>query len=318
MRKSHKNIIGIAISVGLVVLLIYKIDLNSVKSEIIDFNFNILFALAVIYIIGFALRSYRWQLLIKSREDVPIIPVFKSLAIGYMINNLLPAKVGELARMEYLKRKLGTGRSFLLGTIFIERLLDVLMVMIFLLVSLFLSETIRSIIAEKTWLFVLIVLFILISFYLLISKRGTGWLTRLIPAKFRVKFEQMMLSFKTSGNFMKDRRLLQGVGLLSFIIWVLTLAASIAILYGLDTILPFYAYLFVIAAGVFGLVIPSTSGGIGVYHAIATGALLLFGVPPPVAMSYAIIAHAFDFIPAILTGGAVVLYDGVKSNKHNI
>jgi glycosyltransferase 2 family protein len=313
LRSSYKNLLGVAISIGFVVFLLYKIDFRSVISVLKSFDVIILYSLFGIYIISFAIRTVRWKFLIKIRENLPVGIVFKSLAIGYMINNLLPAKVGELARMEYLKRKCGLGRSFLLGTIFTERLLDVLMVLTMLIVSVLLSETVRLIIQDKTWFFLFILLLLVVFVFFMYSGKGIEWFVKIAPTRLKSRFEQIILSFNSGIHFLKDRKLFGVVGVLTLLIWGLTLLANFLILYGLGITLSFYAYLFVVAAGVFGFVIPSTSGGIGVYHAIATSALLLFGVEPPVAMSFAIIAHAFDFFPAIHIGGVVVLYDNVKS-----
>lgn len=281
----------------------------------LGFDADILFVLLIIYILSIVLRSVRWQLMINSKNAIAIIPVFKSLAIGYMINNLLPAKVGEIARMEYLKRHHGIGRSFLLGTIFLERLLDISMVLISLLISVVFSETIRGIIQHKQWLFIAIILSISLFVFLMMTGRGVRWLVKITPEKFKIKLHSIATSFSESMHFIKNKKQLTGVVLLSASIWFLTLATTYSILVGLNTYLPFYAYFFIITAGVFGLVIPSTSGGIGVYHAIATGSLVLFGVPSALAMSYAIIAHAFDFFPGILTGGAVALFDSVKTKS---
>jgi uncharacterized membrane protein YbhN (UPF0104 family) len=95
------------------------------------------------------------------------------------------------------------------------------------------------------------------------------------------------------------------------IIWMLTLFTSFLILQGLNLYLPFYGYFFVVAVGVLGLVIPSTSGGIGVFHAMATAALVLLGVAPEKALAYAIIAHAFDFIPNVFIGLVIFVHEGL-------
>jgi uncharacterized protein (TIRG00374 family) len=136
------------------------------------------------------------------------------------------------------------------------------------------------------------------------------WFVNFLPESGRLKIEKIVFSFTDAMKFVKNKKMLAGVGLFSFMIWGLTLLSTYSILWGLDVILPVYAYLFIIAAGVFGMVIPSTSGGIGVYHAISTAALLLFRVVPEKALAFAIISHAFDFFPNIILG--IILF--VKEN----
>ena len=131
------------------------------------------------------------------------------------------------------------------------------------------------------------------------------------PNKAKLYIEKFLISFSSSVHFISNRNLLMQISLYSIIIWMLTLLSSYLILRGLNVYLPFYGYFFVVAVGVLGLVIPSTSGGIGVFHAIATGALILLGIPPDKALTYAIIAHAFDFVPNVIIGLAVFAYEGL-------
>jgi uncharacterized protein (TIRG00374 family) len=315
MKRNLRSIVGFVISFGLICFLIYTIDYNSVGNALLSFDRGLIWLLLLIYIVGLLFRSVRWKLIIDANDSSPLKPVFKSLAVGYMVNNLLPAKVGELARMEYLKRISGISRSYLLGTIFIERILDLLVVFIFLLTTMFFSEKIRLLVQDKQWLFVILIGAIALFVIFMISKRGLSWLLYIIPNQFKNRIEDIFTSFKKSIQFIKNFRLLFYITSLSIVIWGFTLATTFIILQGLGVSIPFYAYLFVVSAGVFGLIIPSTSGGIGVYHAIATGSLVLFNVAPSIAMTFAIIAHAFDFIPGILAGGFVVFVDSVKIKK---
>jgi uncharacterized membrane protein YbhN (UPF0104 family) len=86
----------------------------------------------------------------------------------------------------------------------------------------------------------------------------------------------------------------------SIIIWSITLVMFFIIMKDLSISIPFYAYFFIVSAGTFGMIIPSTSANVGVYHAVAMGSLMLFMVPKEQALSFAIIAHAFDFFPNII------------------
>jgi glycosyltransferase 2 family protein len=277
-----------------------------VKNVLWEFNTKVLFVLLIIFIAGMILRSKRWQLLIRQREKIDNKLVFKALVYGYMINNLLPAKVGELARAEYLKRKKGISRSFILGTIFIERLSDLSIVMILFAFSLLFSKTSQAVFIHNQWIIYLLALGMVLSVYFMFRPRFINRLIGLFPKKIKPRLEQIIISFTESIQFVNNRRLLTGVSFLTVLIWGLTLSSSYSILWGLGVTLPIHAYFFLITAGVFGMVIPSTSGGIGVYHAISTAALLLFNVAPEKALAFAIISHAFDFFPNIILG--VILF----------
>jgi glycosyltransferase 2 family protein len=306
MNKKLKIALGLIISISLIFYLFYKIDIRGVKNALWEFDFRVLLVLLLIYIAGMILRSLRWQLLIRQREKVDNILVFKALVFGYMINNLLPAKVGELARAEYLKRKKGISRSFILGTIFIERLSDLSIVMILFAFSLLFSKTSQAVFIHNQWIIYFLAMVMVLSVYFMFRPRFINRLIGFLPPTVKPRIEQIIISFTESIQFVNDKRLLSGVSFLTVLIWGLTLSSAYSILWGLGVILPIHAYFFLITAGVFGMVIPSTSGGIGVYHAISTAALLLFNVPPEKALAFALISHAFDFFPSILMG--VILF----------
>jgi glycosyltransferase 2 family protein len=316
MIKRNKIILGLLVSVGLILFLLYKIDIQAVEKSISHFKFNLLWLVVVQYLFGIGLRCHRWQLLLKQRKKVNNGLVFRAYMIGYMINNLLPAKVGELARMEYVKRRKGMGRSFLLGTIFIERLIDVLIVLIIFALSVIFSQTIRNAVHENQWILYCIAVILIISFVLMLKPSSFNRFLHLIPQKYRKRFETGVTSFTDAAKFIKNGKLILSVSISSIMIWCLTLLSAFTILWGLGIILPIHAYLFLIAAGVLSVVIPSTSGGIGVYHAVATAALILFNVAPDKALAYAVIAHGVDFVPGVMIGGGCYLYDLMYNHKN--
>jgi glycosyltransferase 2 family protein len=311
LKKRLKILLGLIISIGLIIYLLHKIDIRSVKQSLLSFNYLTIILFLFVFVAGMLSRSLRWQNLIRSKENLPLFFVFKALSIGYMINNLLPAKVGEFARMEYIKRKKGISRSFLLGTIFMERFIDVILVLFIFGISLAFSQAGRAVFIQNKWTFIALLLLVIIVVLFLSRPVNFFRLLAFFPKKAKLTIEKVLLSFTESIHFISNRNLLIRVSFYSMIIWMLTLFTSYLILRGLNVYLPFYGYFFVVAVGVLGLVIPSTSGGIGVFHAIATAALVLLGVTPEKALAYAIIAHAFDFIPNVFIGLAIFVYEGL-------
>jgi hypothetical protein len=254
-------------------------------------------------------RSSRWKLLLKQDTSLSSGFVLKALVIGYMINNILPAKVGELARMEYIKRKKGIGRVFLLGTIFLERFIDVLIVIVLFCISMLFVENNEIILFQNRWIILLISLFLIAAVISIFQSDRIKKIVLKLPAPVRGKIISLLDSFEKATGFVRNKNLLFSVTGLSLITWGLTLLNCFVISRGLNIDLPLHGYLFVIAAGVLGVVIPSTSGGLGVFHAITTGALILFDITPAKALAYSIIAHAFDFFPPIVLGLIILLRD---------
>jgi len=86
-----------------------------------------------------ASRIFRWKLLLNNIAGLTVRQVAVALICGYMVNNLLPARLGELYRADFIKRRYGISRTMVLGTIFFERLMDATAVSIALIVGLVLA-----------------------------------------------------------------------------------------------------------------------------------------------------------------------------------
>ena len=85
---------------------------------------RLLLEAALVYWLGIALRVLRWRLLLRELGAAPLGAVAETLVVGYAVNTLLPARLGEVARAAYAKRRLAIGRARVFGSIVIERLLD--------------------------------------------------------------------------------------------------------------------------------------------------------------------------------------------------
>jgi uncharacterized protein (TIRG00374 family) len=301
--------IKIIISAALIVTLYYLIDFKMVFRSISGFDSIRILVLCLIYIIGIIARTVRWKQIIEQNQKIQFKLVFRGLVFGYMINNLVPAKIGELARAEYLKQKTGGSRSYYLGTVIIERALDIVIVLLLFMFSVILNQKCQTIFIHNIWLFVILLGCLAMIGYFFLSKESKY--LKIFPLKIRDGIGKIITSASFASNFIRNRERLLRILSSTILIWSLTLISMIVIINGLGIQIPYFAYFFVIAAGVFGMVIPSTSGGIGVYHAIATAALVLFNVSSEKALAYSVIAHAFDFFPSIILGVVLLFKENI-------
>ncbi len=271
----------------------------------------------IVYIAGMLVRALRWFLIISTRGKVAFYTVFKGLVYGYMLNQLLPAKIGEVARAEYLTRKSTPGRSFLLGTIGAERIFDMVIILLFLGISIVFSETIMSKIQAQWISIALIIVGLGVLIFLLHNVHLLKKLTRFLPAKIKGFVDRVLDSLGESFNVFKSFGSIFKILLLTLLIWLLTCLVFFLIIQDLHIEVPFYAYFFIVSAGTFGMIIPSTSANVGVYHAVAMGALMLFMVPKAEAISFAILAHAFYFFPAIILGVKLFGFSQIRKIYRN-
>lgn len=314
-NRIFKICTGIFFSVLFIIIIIRSVDFIKVLDEIKKFDLRLLWVLIGIYFFGMVIRTLRWQIIIKQVKYLNFSPIFKALVYGFMINNVLPAKVGEIARAEYLARKYHTSRSFLLGTVVTERLFDVFIVLMFFVLSMVFSVTIRNVFYNNIWLLIIIVAGLMLAIIFMLNKYLRDIILIIIPIKFREQIRIVLDKFSKSIGFVRNGKQLMYILLLSVIIWFGTYLSCYVILTGLNVKLPFNAYLFIVSAASLGMVIPSTSANIGVYHAVAMSVVMLWSVNKETALSYAIISHAFDFFPNVILGLLLFFKRIVFKNK---
>ena len=123
--KSRQFIIGLVISVLFFALALAGIDLREVWNALLSANYWALLPALVLYFIGVWVRALRWRILLR-----PLLPkltlrrTFEVEVIGYMANNVLPARIGELVRAYVLSLREGVRKTATLATILVERIFD--------------------------------------------------------------------------------------------------------------------------------------------------------------------------------------------------
>lgn len=264
-----------------------------------------------VFTLAVALRAVRWWALFSPAQRPPLRAIAYALLIGYFFNNILPARAGEAARVIALHRRATTPKAETLGTVVVERLFDVLALLIVLLAS-------YPWLPEISWLraaaifggVVVVVLLALIFVVVRYDERAVHWL--LSPLR-RIKREGVAERLEaiavnaTRGlvALRSPRIALRGMAL-TIASWA-TLGVSYAILtnaFHLD--LPLVAGMLVTVAINLSLVLPSSPAALGVFEAATVVALRAFDVPHAEALSYALVLHLLNFLPFLLIGVALL------------
>ena len=90
--------IGILISLLFLVILVWSIDIRYTLSELKSANYIYVIPAIALYFVSVYFRSIRWKLLLSHMKDIPVNRLYPIVVIGYMANNLLPLRIGELVR----------------------------------------------------------------------------------------------------------------------------------------------------------------------------------------------------------------------------
>jgi glycosyltransferase 2 family protein len=124
IKNTAMVLLGLAVGAGFLWLALRKVELAELRAMTATLDPIWLFCATLAYWAALGLRVLRWQLLLRELGPAPLPAVAETLVVGYAVNNVLPARLGEVARAAYAKRRLGIGRARVFGSIVIERVLD--------------------------------------------------------------------------------------------------------------------------------------------------------------------------------------------------
>ena len=127
--RTLQAVVGIGISAVLLWLALRGLDLGQTWLALKGANFWYLIPAVLIYFLGVAIRGLRWQRLLLPIERIPARQAIALLIVSYTVNNVVPARMGDVMRVFMLARETGIRKSASLATVVLERLLDVLAIL---------------------------------------------------------------------------------------------------------------------------------------------------------------------------------------------
>ena len=261
--------------------------------------------------LGFALtnlfaRAFRWKLLYSLKKDISLQRAYSVMMIGLMVNAFTPVRLGELTRAFLLGEVEEESKVYTLGTVFVEKLLEMVMFVISVVVLVFLATLPNWLLTPSQALAITTVTLLpLVSlaiwqrdFLLTILNRFT---TAISPTKgkwFMDKAYQALSSLQVLENPV----LLIKLFLWSVVILALAMLSFDFVFRAMGLTLPLWAALFVLVVMQAGVAIPSSPGSIGVFHYLAVLSLSVFNVEQGVAFSTGIILHLLIYLPMTILG----------------
>ena len=307
-----KILSGIAISAALLIWLFWNVDLRAVAARLADTRWSWLSVSMALNLVSLWARAVRWRYLFPQRAKPTHL--FNAVMIGYMGNNLLPLRAGEVLRVYVVARR---GQPFwtTVTTLVVERALDGLAVGIVLAFVFFQIPTPR----EVAWASEVFVGLVLAMLIVLVTIAAAPLPCRILIHSLIYRWpgieRRLLLVFDTMSDGLQGMRrpgqLLPTAawslaiwGAIVLSVWTGFLAAS------LD--LPMTAALCVIAFIGLGVSLPSSPGFIGVIQAATVLALSFFGVGKADALSFSLLLHASQFLPVTVWGLLLLVVEHVS------
>ncbi len=315
---NRKFWLGVLISCAFLYFAFRNVDVGLIFLSIKSTSLPLLIPVVMLTVLFYLIRALRWFHLMEPIKKIGLSNLFSSTVIGFAANCVLPARLGEFIRADYIGRMERISKSSSLATIVIERLFDVftiLLIFLFVILSTNFPSEWESIgKALKTGGLLLFIIFIMSILLLIGLKEKTQTFLNIadkvcffLPRKIKQKIVDILKDFSKGLVLVKGPFQLLAVIFYSLILWSLTVFQIYVVGLSMGLSLPFWAPFLITVLLCFSVAIPSAPGYIGTFHLACQYGLIFYGFSKEKALSMAIVLHAAGFIPTVILGLTVFL-----------
>lgn len=301
-----RTLLGLVISLVFLYLAIRNVEWGTVLSGLKGID-PLYLVLTIVCLFGSIFcRALLWKSLLKFQKRVSWLHAFEAIIIGYMGNNILPFRMGELVRAYAMGKKERLSKSLILASIVLERLLDVLSLLIFFM-ALFLSVRLADWLAFSGVVIFAFLVLMVVLVYLAASDawRFSSLLARLLryfPTTISHQAERITQSFIQGLGLIKNGQQMIQVIFLSLLVWSVWTGGLYFGLKAFHLELSLTAPLLLVVVINMGVMIPSSPGFIGVFQYLCVVSLSFFAVPKETALGFSVVLHAIQYVPVTLLG----------------
>jgi uncharacterized protein (TIRG00374 family) len=300
--------IGTILSLLFLYLAFRKTDFSEILQNIRETRLVFLIPAVLLTLLGFYIRAVRWRHLLANMKEIPVSRLWSATMIGFMANNLLPARLGELFRAHVIGRWESISRSSALATIGMERVFDLFtMLFLFGLISIFfpLTPVVRTVGISG-----LVLGFIVLGLFLSLHRlgdRAVAAFGRILPGRLRERGMAILASFQEGLGVLREGRQLLWAAGYSLLMWGIIIVVVQCCFWAVDIRVdgePLHpsASVVVLVVMALGLMVPSGPGFVGSLQFFAVQALDVFQVKQETALSFSIVYHATQWFPVTLVG----------------
>ena len=258
------------------------------------------------------LRAMRWRSLFARERRPPRGPIMAATLIGYLFNNIMPARAGEAARVVALAQRTETPAAEIVGTALVERAYDVLSILIiFFCASPWLPHeswfTTAAILAGVAAVLLAVVIWVLAVH----GDRPLRWLVRplgRLPGITPERAEREAATLAVGLSGLRERRVALEALLWSIAAWMMSAVWAWCVLLAFEPSRGFGTGVLVTVVIGLSMIIPSPPAAVGVFEAAGVAALAAYHVHDSAALPYALVLHVSNFVPLVIAGALTLRY----------
>ncbi len=316
--------VGVLISIVFVWLALRGLHLEEFWQAVSNASYIWLLPGIGVYFIGVWVRAWRWHYLLGPVKPIPTRTMFPITTIGYMGNNIYPARAGEVLRAVILKRREGVSISASLATIIVERIFDGVVMLAFVFLNLpelarltadsgFIGN-IQQVAVWGTLAFIgALGVFLLAAMFPQVTARAGQWaIERFLPARLQERVTGLMDRFLEGLASLRSPFNVLMVFLTSAVIWLLETGKYWFVMHAFPFEVSFFALMLMNGIVNLATTIPSAPGYIGTFDAPGIAVLTAYGVDQATAAGYTLVLHAALWLPITLLGAYFLAREGIR------
>lgn len=300
-------ILGLLISMVFLYFAFKDVSWGDFLHFILGIQYQWLIPAAISVIASFIVRAIRWKMLVAPIQKVTFDNTFSATMIGYMGNNVLPFRLGDLLRAFAFSKDTGIRKSTTLASLLLERILDLLTTLMALgLVLVYFPHF--PLWATRVGYAALMIVAGLITFTILMQfkneyiLRFAKFILKPMPDKWNSTVAKKLISFSDGLQVVSQYKKYFGLLLVSMLHWPVYISTvwftfqAFNFSYGI--IEAFVVLVFI----TFAVAIPSAPGYVGTFHGLVVASMALFGLAGDSARAFAVVLHAINYVPVTLVG----------------
>lgn len=314
--RQPRTLISFAVPAVLLVLAFRSLpglELDRLPDRLVHANPVFLALALACYYATFPIRGYRWRLLLRGAgTDVGQADATEVVFLSWFVNCLVPAKLGDVYRAYLMRLNGGFSLGQTLGSVFMERVLD--LVVLGLLAGAFAYLSFGQNLPTEVRLVIMVagILIACLAVGLILLRSLGSRIVARLPLPGRAK--SIYARFEAGAFSAVSRRSLPGLAALTVLIWAAEIGHLVLVVQALgfaDVHVGLAALAFVALAGAMLTAVPLTPAGLGFVEAGVVGILtVVFAVPAPEAAAIALVDRAVTVVSLLVSGAIVYALSG--------
>lgn len=302
----NKKWLGPAIGLIFLILAFRNFRYDEFKNALLHFNFYYLPIVLIIILLSYLIRAIRWRYMLSHVKNMSLYNSFTTIIIGQMGNSLLPVRMGELMRAYLIGNREGIGKSLSFASIVLERVMDGIILILFVVTSLFILQSpswVKITILLSILIFGIALLLLFLSAYRVSAI--PAFLQKFFPGKLKERLTDigpLFYEFTKGLQILREGKKLIIFLIISLIIWFFEATVYFTIFKAFLVPISFYTAMFVLGITNLAAAIPSLPGNFGTFHYAFTLALLVFGISQSEGLVYATTLHGIGYIFVVALG----------------